>query len=301
MRLAAKDRRGAPVYRSAPFLRAAKSMTRRSEPISLGSPRFRTVDLPGLRISDVWFPPGANLPKHTHERAVFAAAVDGSIDSRMRRRTLDCEPTSVWTEPAGEAHENRVGARGARIVAILPEAEEPMLGPCAPLLDAVHHVRHGGVSDVARRILAELAVDDEPSRLTLHGLALEALALGLRVRGKVDRSLPGWLKTARDVVHDRFREGLVIADIAEIAGVDATTLARTFRSHFHVPLGTYQRHLRLDWAANEVRHTDTPLSMIALRAGFYDQSHLTRHFRRHFGRTPGAYRQEHRGGGGAVT
>ena len=268
-------------------------MTRRSEPISLGSPRFRTVDLPGLRISDVWFPPGADLPNHTHDRAVFAVALEGSIDSRMRRRTLDCEPTSVWTEPAGEAHANRVGAEGARIVAILPEADEPMLGPCAPLLDGVHHLRHGGVSDLARRILAELHLDDEPSRLTLHGLALEALALGLRARGAAEPSPPGWLETVREIVHDRFRDGLEIAEIAEIAGVDSTTLARTFRSHFHVPLGTYQRELRLDWAAGELRHSDTPLSMIALRAGFYDQSHLTRHFRRHFGRTPGAYRREH--------
>ena len=270
-------------------------MTQRSEPISLGSPRFRTVDLPGVQISDVWFPQGAALPKHTHDRSVFAVAVEGSIDSRMRRRTLECGPTSVWTEPAGEAHENRVGEEGARGVAILPEAEEPMLGSCAPLLDGVHHLRHGGVTDLARRILAELPLDDEPSRLTLHGLALEALGLGLRARTDVEPTLPGWLKTAREVVHDRFREGLEIAEIAEIAGVDATTLARTFRRCFHVPLGTYQRRLRLHRAADELRNTDNPLSMIALSAGFYDQSHLTRHFRKHFGRTPGAYRREHRG------
>lgn len=273
-------------------------MTRRPEPISLGSPRFRTVDLPGLQISDVWFPPGADLCRHTHDRAVFAVALEGSIDSRMRRHSLECDVTTVWTEPAGESHENRVGDSGARVLAILPEAEEAVLGPCAPLLDEVNHLRHGGVTDLARRILSEMGETDAPSRLTLHGLALEALAIGLRARTTPDggRPLPGWLETARDLVHDRFRDGLEIAEIAEIVGVDASRLAGAFRRRFGVPLGRYQRRLRLEWAADRLRSTDTPLSMIAVDAGFYDQSHLTRHFRRHLGRTPGAYRDERQDG-----
>jgi AraC family transcriptional regulator len=35
---------------------------------------------------------------------------------------------------------------------------------------------------------------------------------------------------------------------------------------------------------------DRPLSEVALGAGFYDQSHMTRVFRRVTGRTPGACR-----------
>lgn len=273
-------------------------MTRRPEPVSLGSPRFRTVNLPGLQISDVWFPPRATLRRHTHDRAVFAVAMGGSIDSHMHRHTLECEVTTVWTEPAGESHENRVGDSGARVLAILPKAEEAVLGPCAPLLDEVNHLRHGGVTDLARRMLSEMGETDAPSRLTLHGLALEALAIGLRARTTPDggRRLPEWLEAARDLVHDRFRDGLEIAEIAEIVGVDASRLARAFRRRFGVPLGRYQRRLRLEWAAERLRSTDTPLSMIALDAGFYDQSHLTRHFRRHLGRTPGAYRIERRDG-----
>lgn len=281
-----------------PLPRPAQPMSRRPEPISLGSPRFRTVDLPGLQISDVWFPPGAHLKTHTHDRAVFAVAIEGSIDSRMSRHTLECDKTSVWTEPAGESHQNRVGRAGARVLAILPEADEAMLGHCAPLLDEVNHLRHGGVADLARRMVSEMRQADAPSRLTVHGLALEALAIGLRERSSLDRhsSLPPWLEMARDIVHDRFREGLEIGEIAELAGVDATRLAREFRHRFGVPLGRYQRKLRLDWAADQLRTTDAPLSVVALQAGFYDQAHFNRHFRRRMGRTPGAYRSEFRGG-----
>jgi len=37
-----------------------------------------------------------------------------------------------------------------------------------------------------------------------------------------------------------------------------------------------------------------PLAEIAARAGFADQSHFTREFKRHFGITPGHYRSAHR-------
>jgi AraC-like DNA-binding protein len=33
-----------------------------------------------------------------------------------------------------------------------------------------------------------------------------------------------------------------------------------------------------------------------LQAGFYDQSHFTRHFRRHTGQTPGEFRRTHQRG-----
>lgn len=271
-------------------------MAKSDEPISMGSPRFTTVDLPSMRITDMWFPPNACLPRHTHERPVFAVVLSGSIDSRLPSRRLECESTTVWTEPAGEAHENRIGAEGARVVATLPDpGREPVFGRCGPLLDEVHHLRHGGIADLARRMVHELDGADDAARLTLEGLALEGLALGLRSRSDatVEARLPDWLAQARDLVHDRFEEALEIAEIAEEVGVEATVLARAFRAHFRVPLGTYQRRLRLDRAAEILAATDVPLSRVALRAGFYDQSHLSRHFRRYTGQTPGEYRRNH--------
>ena len=41
--------------------------------------------------------------------------------------------------------------------------------------------------------------------------------------------------------------------------------------------------------------TDLPLSEIAARCGFYDQSHLTHVFRQKRGVTPGEYRQKSSG------
>jgi AraC family transcriptional regulator len=57
-----------------------------------------------------------------------------------------------------------------------------------------------------------------------------------------------------------------------------------------VSVGEYLRRLRLDWAASQLAATETPLALLAAEAGFADQSHFTRAFKRHAGLTPARYR-----------
>jgi AraC-like DNA-binding protein len=51
---------------------------------------------------------------------------------------------------------------------------------------------------------------------------------------------------------------------------------------------------RVERATRLLRETDQPFSCIALEAGFCDQSHMNRTFRRVLGRSPAAVRQERR-------
>jgi AraC family transcriptional regulator len=48
--------------------------------------------------------------------------------------------------------------------------------------------------------------------------------------------------------------------------------------------------LRVEWAAAEILSGHRSLAEIAAEAGFADQSHFTRVFRRQVGVTPGEYR-----------
>jgi AraC family transcriptional regulator len=57
-----------------------------------------------------------------------------------------------------------------------------------------------------------------------------------------------------------------------------------------VPLGSFARDVRLDRVADRLAHSNARILDIALDAGFADQSHLTRSFRKRFGMTPGEYR-----------
>jgi AraC family transcriptional regulator len=90
-------------------------------------------------------------------------------------------------------------------------------------------------------------------------------------------------------------EPVRLADLAREVAVHPAHLARAFRQQFGTSVGGYVRRLRLDRAAAELERSDKALAAIALAAGFADQSHFTRSFRRHTGFTPGAYRRGRRG------
>ena len=57
-------------------------------------------------------------------------------------------------------------------------------------------------------------------------------------------------------------------------------LAQTFRKFYRCTIGDYVRSLRIEFACRQLAATKMPLSEIALLAGFADQSHFTRTFRK---------------------
>ena len=103
-----------------------------------------------------------------------------------------------------------------------------------------------------------------------------------------------WLDRAQELLHERFLEDLGTAEVAREVGVHPVYLARVFRAQFHVPIAEYLRGLRLEWAARRLARGEESLCEIALAAGFADQSHFTRAFKRYAGTTPARYRRRAR-------
>jgi AraC family transcriptional regulator len=56
---------------------------------------------------------------------------------------------------------------------------------------------------------------------------------------------------------------------------------------------TYVERSRIQRAKSLIRGDLMPLAEVAQEVGFADQSHFTRRFRVHEGRTPAAYAREH--------
>jgi AraC family transcriptional regulator len=269
-------------------------MPRANVPVTMGSPRFRTSATSGCTVTDAWFPPGVVLEPHTHERPIFAVMLDGSFDSAIAHRRLDCTPAAVWTEPREERHANYIGRAGARVLVVQPDpARSDLFAPFASLTDQVHLLRHAGIAADARRVLTELDVADTLTPLAIDSLVLTMMTAASRLRfGRRDqRTLPAWLARAQEILHAHFRDRVQLADVAAAVGVQPSHLAHAFRRHFRTTVGAYVRSLRLDWAVNQLARTNEPLASIALAAGYSDQSHFTRECRRVRGVSPGEYRR----------
>jgi len=160
------------------------------------------------------------------------------------------------------------------------------------------------------------AVSDDPRlagavRLGLdqldHGLeALEAdqivlalaealLALAPSVRGRPGGTTSAIaVERARQFLDAHFARTVASEELEAVAGIDRFTLAR----HFRIRLGTspyrYLTMRRLD-AARRRMCAGHSLVDSALASGFADQSHMTRHFKRAYGLSPGRWRALHVG------
>jgi AraC family transcriptional regulator len=263
--------------------------------VTLGSSASRCVDVDGFLVTRVRFPPLLKLPLHTHDRATVAVILSGSFDGLMRCASHPCPRASVLTEPPGEPHGNLFERAGADVLTVQPDpARLELLEPFAGVLGEINHMRDLVVTALATRVADELREPDEVTPFAVEGLILELLALTARLRKvaepRAGREPPRWLAEARDLLHDRYAERLLVTDVADAVGVHPVHLARVFRLRYGTPVGAYQRGLRLTWAAGMLTDSDDGIAQIALQAGFFDQSHFTRVFKRQFGLTPLAYR-----------
>jgi AraC family transcriptional regulator len=268
-------------------------MASRCVPVTLGSPHFTTREVDAFQVTEAWFPPHLVLEPHVHERAVFGVMLQGSFDLRFPGRTYACPPATILTEPAGEKHGNRMEGAGARVLVVQPDPmRDELLRPVRSAVERPNAFRHSAVVELAWRVAGELRASDSAAPLAIESGVLEMLALTARRLVEFARGRdPAWLRQAREIVEDRFREGIRIGEIATEVGVHPAHLARAFRQRYHEPLGTYVRRRRLEWAAAHLVADQDPLSTIAHRAGFADQSHFTRAFKTWSGLTPGQYRR----------
>jgi AraC family transcriptional regulator len=265
------------------------------DPVSLGSPRFRIADHGGFLVSDIWFPPGLVLPSHFHDRTVVAVTLRGGWDSVMSGRPRPSTPGMLLTEPAGEKHANHFGRAGARVLVIQPDpvSRAEALRACGELLTSINHVKAAVPHALARRLSAEIRYPDVTSALAIEALALELLASAAHVeeRAPARGRPPLWLRHVVEYLQAHFLDDPDLDTLTAVAGVHPAHLTRMFRRHLGQSLSSYVRRLRVNWAAERLSATDTPIAEIAVAAGFADQSHFTRVFHRQLGQPPAQYRK----------
>lgn len=245
-----------------------------------------------LTLADVVYPAGAQLERHSHERAYFCLIRRGSYVETYGRRTRVCKPMTLAFHPPGEAHAETFA--GCPVASFNVEIGTEWLyraNELTGLLDQPAEFQGGGVAALGLRLFREFRREDSDSALLIESLATEILAAAAGLNLKADSAAePRWLVNAREFLDVRFREPLTLRIIAREAGVHPVYFASAFRRFQRCSVGEYLRRRRLECARRKLGDFELPVAEIALEAGFADQSHLTRTFKRFTGQTPGEYR-----------
>ncbi|MEV0012975.1 AraC family transcriptional regulator [Streptomyces sp. NPDC047973] len=98
----------------------------------------------------------------------------------------------------------------------------------------------------------------------------------------------------RDLLDERFVEGLTLREAAERLHTHHTHLVRAFGREFGIAPHQYVTGRRVD-LARRLLLGGMRVPEVAVSAGFYDQPHFSRHFKRVVGTSPGHYARTGRG------
>ena len=237
------------------------------------------------------FGAGDLLPCHVHDAPVISLVLEGEGVEQVGTRTRAVAASDLLLTPSYAPHGYRFATRGRWFNIQLSDAWLARAadgGP--PVAETAQVVRSRSAAAWAARVRTEVRTRDSVSRLAIDGALLLMVADVLRARtDDASRRVPRWLRRDEDALETTAASPPSVESLAALAGVHPTHLLRTFRRHHGTTIANFLRQRRVERARVEVATTRRPLAMIALDAGFADQSHFTRVFRQAFGETPGQY------------
>ena len=238
--------------------------------------------------------------RHSHESYSFGVTETGAQAFTCRHARHVSGPGMVMAFNPDDPHDGHAAGDGGftyRMVHIWPEffasltdadGRRPLFR--SPVLDdpqlarslrRLHVMLTGPTSELERyeRLTSVAAL------LVRHGSGR------VPVPGPVGPgSGPGLAARIRAHIHDAGAAAdLTADDLATAAGCSRYAAYRAFHQAYGLAPSDYQRQLRVR-VARGLLSRGMPPAAAAAEAGFADQAHLTRWFRRYYGITPGAYR-----------
>jgi AraC family transcriptional regulator len=245
----------------------------------------------GLRMVYRTYAAGLRMGRHAHDEFRLCLPLRGAYIDSWRGNERTRKPRHLSLHPAGEVHTSRFLAPTACFhVEFTQDWRTRLLDIAAAEADEPQEFLDGKAPIVAAQLFAEFCRNDDCSPVIIEGLACELIGWCAR-HVRASRGVPPWLLQARDLLHDRFNEQLSVATVALTVDIHPVHLAREFKRAFGQTLGEYVRMLRVEHVCRRLGSAHD-LAELAVEAGFSDQSHLTRVFKRIKGTTPGRFRMQ---------
>ncbi|HLJ60134.1 MAG TPA: AraC family transcriptional regulator [bacterium] len=261
---------------------------------------WRAEDLGGLELLRARYVTHAFAP-HAHEEFMIAVIEAGAVAATCRGTSHVAGAGDILLVNPGEVHAGQP-ARGTvwQYRALYPDADL-LRAVAVDLAGAGGHiprfpcyvVHDLEIAAALRRLHVTLERADA-ALLERQSLLIRALAR-LVARHAVDRPSPRRIgrehlavRAARAYLDAHASEDVSLVTLARESALSPFHLCRTFHREVGLPPHAYQTQVRVQRARSLLRQ-GVPIADAATAAGFYDQAHLTRRFKRAVGVTPGQY------------
>lgn len=246
----------------------------------------------GIERAEAFFHGQAFAP-HRHDTYAIGVTTAGVQTFRYRGERRVCLPGQCHILHPDELHDGGAGTEagfGYRIVYVDPGLVQQALGgrPLpfvrAPVVGGalLPEGFSSGAWDLDGEIdaLARVEIAVAVANLLVAASGGTPLRPGARALDAVQR--------VRELIAATPAERHAMETLERASGLDRWTLARQFRALFGTSPGRFRTQRQLD-LVRRLLAAGTPAGAAALEAGFADQSHMTRHFKRAYGLTPAAW------------
>lgn len=240
---------------------------------------------------------------HTHDEFMIGMTENGFALPQFRGAVRNVGPGDVFVLNPGEVHGGGPAANSTWQYRSFYPSSALMQRVAEELTEAHRDVPQftGGAvnSPIVATMLwrAHKTLEEPSSALVRETTLLEALAslVICHAADKITVHHTGVEHRAVKVVKDYLEalptENVSLDTLAREANISSFRLCRVFRRETGLSPHAYQILVRVR-LAKSLLMKGMPISQVAVEAGFFDQAHLTRHFKRVYGVTPGRYLSE---------
>jgi AraC-like DNA-binding protein len=232
-------------------------------------------------------------PIHTHNAWTLLLVDEGAVKYGLDHREHGAGRSSVTLLPPHVLHDGQSAVPGGfrKRVLYLDRSllDDGLIGASVDTPALRDPVLRARVDQLHNALIHQGDDLEAASRLVL---IRERLGQHLRrhVVAPPDRRDAKVATRFRDLLDARTPDGIRLDEAAGLLGVHPAHLVRAFSREFGMPPHQYLTGRRVELARRLLLGGHRPAEVAAL-AGFYDQSHLTRNFRRMVGTSPARFQR----------
>ena len=246
--------------------------------------KMRSLD--GFTLSKTEHGQNMKVPRHEHENPYISLLLLGEYQEESIMAESAIKSGSALFRPKGFEHENEIGSENSFCFNIEIEKELMDENHSLQMADYVRFERnnieilkifYGFQLDYSDELL-NIIVEENLYHILQHQLTK-------RSTGRAP-----WVDKIKKEVRFHPEKHYRIEEVSQFLHLHPNYFVRKFKEKTGLTFGDYLLRQRIAVAVDLMLYSSKNLTEIAVKSGFYDQSHFIRHFKRFFGVSPFQYR-----------